>query len=133
MVACARAAEVGRAARWIRAADEFNRSYGSPHVYILCRLHYGAFCSRPADGPRLSESSLRAREDAEAAEPRLHAEVLAKLAELRLAQGRIEEAVRLLDGLEDDVAAGYALGSIHLARGELRRRVDARPPRAPAR
>ena len=53
------------------------------------------------------------------AEPRLHVEVLAKLAELRLAQGRIEEAVRLLDGFEDNAATSYALGSIHLARGEL--------------
>jgi DNA-binding CsgD family transcriptional regulator len=53
------------------------------------------------------------------AEPRLHVEVLAKLAELRLAQGRIEEAVRLLDGFEDNVATSHVLGSIHLARGEL--------------
>ena len=53
------------------------------------------------------------------AEPRLHAEVLAKFAELRLAQGRLEEAVRLLDGLQDNVATSYAFGSIHFARGEL--------------
>jgi hypothetical protein len=44
------------------------------------------------------------------ADPRLHVDVLAKLAELRLAQGRIEEAVRLLDGFEDNVATSYALG-----------------------
>ena len=120
VVACARAAEVGRAARWIRAADEFNRSYGSPHVYILCRLHYGSVLlatGRWAEAEREFRSALEKMP--KTAEPRLHAEVLAKLAELRLAQGRIEEAVRLLDGLEDDVAAGYALGSIHLARGEL--------------
>ena len=120
VVACARAAEVGRATRWIRAADEFNRSYGSPHVYILCRLHYGSVLlatGRWAEAEREFRSALEKMP--KTAEPRLHAEVLAKLAELRLAQGRIEEAVRLLDGLEDDVAAGYALGSIHLARGEL--------------
>ena len=120
VVACSRAVEVRRATRWIRAADEFNRSYGSPHVYILCRLHYGSVLF--ATG-RWGEAEHEFRAALEkmptSAEPRLHVEVLAKLAELRLAQGRIEEAVRLLDGLEDNVATSYALGSIHLARGEL--------------
>ena len=45
-------------------------------------------------------------------------EALARLAELRLAQGRIEEAERLLDGFEDHPAAAVAIGTIHLARGE---------------
>jgi DNA-binding NarL/FixJ family response regulator len=120
VVACVRAAEVGRATRWIRATDEFNRSYGSPHVYILCRLHYGSVLlatGRWAEAEREFRAALEKMP--KTAEPRLHAEVLAKLAELRLAQGRIEEAVRLLDGYEDDVAVVYALGSIHLARGEL--------------
>ena len=45
-------------------------------------------------------------------------EALAKLAELRLAQGRIEEAERLVEGFEDHPAAAVAIGAIHLARGE---------------
>jgi DNA-binding CsgD family transcriptional regulator len=119
VVACARAAEVKRATRWIRAADEFNRSYGSPHVYILCRLHYGIVLLASGHWAEAERELLAALEKMpRTTEPRLHAEVLAKLAELRVAQGRIEEAARLLDGFEDDVATGYALGSIHLARGE---------------
>ena len=120
VVACVRAAEVARATRWIRAADEFNRSYGSPHVFILCRLHYGSLLLATGQWAE-AEHELRAALEKmpRTTEPGLHAEVLAKLAELRLAQGRIEEAVRLLDGFEDNVATSYALGSIHLARGEL--------------
>ena len=120
VVACSRAVEVRRATRWIRAADEFNRSYGSPHVYILCRLHYGSVLFATGQWAE-AERELRAALEKmpRTAEPRLHVEVLAKLAELRLAQGRIEEAVRLLDGFEDNVATSFALGSIHLARGEL--------------
>jgi DNA-binding CsgD family transcriptional regulator len=120
VVACSRAAEVRRATRWIRAADEFNRSYGSPHVFVLCRLHYGSVLLATGQWAE-AEREFRAALDKmpRTTEPRLHAEVLAKFAELRVAQGRIEEAVRLLDGLEDDVAAGYALASIHFARGEL--------------
>jgi hypothetical protein len=52
------------------------------------------------------------------AEPALHAEALARLAELRLAQGRIEEAMRLVEGYEDDPAAARTIGAIHLARDE---------------
>ena len=120
VVACARALEVGRATRWIRAADEFNRSYGSPHVYILCRLHYGAVLLATGQWAGAErEFSAALEKMPRTAEPRLHVEVLAKLAELRLAQGRTEEAVRLLDGFEDNAATSHALGSIHLARGEF--------------
>lgn len=42
----------------------------------------------------------------------------AKLAELRLLQGRIEEAEQLLAGYEELPEAAHALASLHLARGE---------------
>ena len=42
----------------------------------------------------------------------------AKLAELRLLQGRIEEAEQLLAGYEELPEAAHALVSLHLARGE---------------
>ena len=120
VIACARATEVSRARRWIRAADEFNRNYGSPHVYILCRLHYGSVLLATGQWAEAEREFRAALEKMpKTAEPRLHVEVLAKLAELRVSQGRIEDAVRLLDGLEDNAATSYALGSIHLARGEF--------------
>jgi DNA-binding NarL/FixJ family response regulator/Tfp pilus assembly protein PilF len=115
---CARAAEIKRAVQWIRAADEFNSRYGSAHVHATCRTQYGAVLfgiGRWADAERELEAALRM---SKAAEPALHAEALAKLAELRLAQGRIEEAARLLDGLEDHGGAVAALASLHVARGE---------------
>jgi ATP/maltotriose-dependent transcriptional regulator MalT len=42
IVCCSRAAELKRAAQWIRAAGEFNRRYGSPHLDAVCRTAYGA-------------------------------------------------------------------------------------------
>jgi DNA-binding CsgD family transcriptional regulator len=51
--------------------------------------------------------------------PALRGEPLARLAELRLAQGRIEEAERLLAGFEDHEAAAPVCARIHLLRGKL--------------
>ena len=67
------------------------------------------------DAERELEAAL---EVGKAAEPDLHAEALARLAELRLAQGRTEEAARLLEGYADHPAAARAIGAIHLARDE---------------
>jgi tetratricopeptide (TPR) repeat protein len=39
---CTVAAELKRAAQWIRAADRFNRGVGVTHLYVLCRTHHGA-------------------------------------------------------------------------------------------
>jgi hypothetical protein len=37
-----RGGEVDRATQWLRAADDFNRRDGSPHLYTTCRTHYGS-------------------------------------------------------------------------------------------
>jgi DNA-binding NarL/FixJ family response regulator len=116
---CAHAAEIKRAVQWIRAASDFNRRYGSAHIHATCRTHYGAVLvglGRWAEGERELNAALRM---SRTAEPALHAEALAKLAELRLVQGRADEAARLLDGLEDHRGATVALASLHVARGEL--------------
>jgi DNA-binding CsgD family transcriptional regulator len=131
ITSCSRAFELKRAAQWVRAAEAFNRRYGSAHLYAVCRTHYGGVLLATGKWAEAEDELQVALEVSTAAEPVLHAEALAKLAELRLAQGRIAEATRLLDGVEDHHATTYALGLIHLARGEptvaasiLRRRLD---------
>jgi DNA-binding CsgD family transcriptional regulator len=120
IVCCSRAAELKRAAQWIRAADEFNRRYGSPHLDAVCRTAYGAVLlatGRWAEAETELESALQKM--SKRAEPLVRAEALAKLAELRLAQGRLEEAARLLDGIENHAATTYATAALHQARREL--------------
>jgi DNA-binding NarL/FixJ family response regulator len=120
VVSCSRAADVKRAVQWIRAADDFNRRYGSPHLDAVCRTAYsqillatGKWAEAEAElQGALQKMPIRA-------EPLIRTQALATLAELRLAQGRFEEAARLLEGIEDHVACVKARASLALARGDL--------------
>ena len=129
---CTVAAELKRAAQWIRAADRFNRGVGATHLYVLCRTHHGAMLMGLGRWEEADAELATAIEATRTAEPAVHAHAVAQLAELRLAQGRVDAAARLLDGLEEHPVATHALASVRLARGEssaattlLRRRLRA--------
>ena len=115
IVTCSLTAEINRAAQWIRAADEFE---GGLHLSVLCRAHYGGVLFATGRWQQAERELLAAVEEARDSERVVRAEALARLAELRLAQGRTEEAARLLDGLADQPAATFARAAVHLARGE---------------
>ncbi len=129
---CSRAAQLRRAAQWIRAGDDFVRRYGSPHVFTVCRLHSGNVLMATGRWAEAEAQLEEAIQSSRRADPALFAEALAKLAELRLAQGRAEEAAGLVAGFEDRPTSVAAVAGVHLARGEpgpaaavLRRRLRA--------
>ncbi len=116
--ACAQTADTAHALQWIRAADAFERRVGSPHVYTTCRTYLGAILLAAGDWAG-AERELRAALDVgRAAEPAISAEAAARLAELRLAQGRLEEAERLLEGFEEFETSAVALAGLASARGD---------------
>jgi DNA-binding CsgD family transcriptional regulator/Tfp pilus assembly protein PilF len=118
IICCSRAGDFKRATQWVQAAEEFNRRYGSPHLYTVCRTHYGSILFATGRWAE-AESELRAAlRIGERAEPAMRAEAIGRLAELRLAQGRHDEAARLLAGLEHHPATVHAATALHLARGE---------------
>jgi DNA-binding NarL/FixJ family response regulator len=130
--ACSQVAGVERAAQWIRAADEFTRRYGSPHLYTTCRTYYGNVLFATGDWAEAERQFAAALESGRTAERALYCEALAGLAQLRLAQGRIDEAERLLAGFETHHTTAWTVAAIRLARGEpaaaetvLRRRLRA--------
>lgn len=118
IISCSRTAEIERAAQWVRAIDAFSSRYGCPFLYSMCRTLYGGVLFLTGEWVRAEKELQAALEMTRAAEPVLHGEPLAKLAELRLAQGRIEEVERLVLGLEDQLAIAPVLGGLHLVRGE---------------
>jgi ATP/maltotriose-dependent transcriptional regulator MalT len=118
IIACSRTGDFNRASQWIQAADDFNRRYGSPHLYTTCRTHYGSILFATGKWEQAEAELTAALRIGEAAEPALHAQALAELAELRLAQGRREEAERLLEGFADRPQTVHAAAAIELARGQ---------------
>jgi DNA-binding CsgD family transcriptional regulator len=121
--ACEYAHDVDRADQWIRVGEDIATRRKLPAVAAFCRTHYGGLLtaagrwgeadSALSDAVRiwgLGHSSLRPG-------------ALVRLAELRIRQGRFEEAEELLRGLEDDVEAARPLAATHLERGEWDRAI----------
>ena len=100
IMACSRATQLERATQWIRASGPFIQRYGSPHLFTLCRLHHGKVLVWTGDWAAAAEleDALRVSHTTERG---LTAEVLAALADLRLAQGRVADAAELVAPVED--------------------------------
>jgi DNA-binding CsgD family transcriptional regulator len=131
ITSCSRAADVKRATQWIRAAIPFNEKYGSPHLYTTCRIHYARVLLLTGQWS-LAEAELRdALSVGHLVEPDLHAEALALLGHLRVTQGRVGEAERLIAGYEQHAAVVPVLAAIRSIQGQhevaewlVRRRLD---------
>jgi DNA-binding NarL/FixJ family response regulator len=118
IISCSRATQLERAVEWVRAIDAFSSRYGCPFLYTMCRTLYGGVLFATGKWARAEKELQSALRMSTTADRELYGEALARLAELRLAQGRIEEAERLIVGFESHLAAASVVGSIHLARGE---------------
>jgi DNA-binding CsgD family transcriptional regulator len=116
--ACSQVMGIERAAEWIHAGDEFARRYGSPHLYTTCRTYYGTILFETGRWLEAERQLTAALESSRTAERALYGEAIARLAELRLAQGRVEEAEQLLAGFDDQSCCASAVAAVRLARGE---------------
>lgn len=117
--ACELVHDVPRAEQWMRAADE--AMHRSNVVAAFCRAHYGGILTA-AGRWREAEHELvqAAGHFSRGMSPRRAAAII-RLADLRIRQGRMEEAGQLLTGLEQHPDAVKTLAGLYLARGELAR------------
>jgi DNA-binding CsgD family transcriptional regulator len=119
MKSCVRGADFLRVVQWSRSLDGFIERYGCPYLHATCRASYGAVLVSTGDWPRAEDELTAAVELARDALPAVQAEAAAFLAELRLGQGRVGEARRLLTGFEDRTVVRPVLAAAHLAAGEV--------------
>jgi DNA-binding NarL/FixJ family response regulator len=115
--ACERATDIRRAEQWMSAARGFV-AWGD-FVPPTCRLHYGGILMAVGRWAEAEEELLAAARVFGSGLRAMRAAPLMKLAALRVRQGRIEEAERLLEGSEARPEARQVLAAIALARGEL--------------
>ena len=118
LVACDLAGDLRRAAQWCQVADQFIDRYGCPFLYARCRTIYGGILVAKGRWAEAERELLAAIRMAEGAGPASHAEALARLADLRLRQGRLEEAEELLPERGGGRAAARTAARLRLARGE---------------
>jgi DNA-binding CsgD family transcriptional regulator len=118
--ACEHACDVRRADEWIAVGESIARRRNLPAVSAFCRTHYGGVLT--ASG-RWTDAEEALTEAAHlwglGHRSSLRAGALVRLADLRVRQGRFEEAEQLLAGLDGEAAAEAVrpLAAVHLARG----------------
>jgi DNA-binding NarL/FixJ family response regulator len=115
--ACELVNDVPRADQWMRAAADLMERRNV--VAAFCRAHYGGILTAAGRWDQAeSELLAAARHFDRGMSTRRDAAVI-RLGELRVRQGRLEEAARLLEGLDHHPDAVRAIAALHLARGEL--------------
>jgi ATP/maltotriose-dependent transcriptional regulator MalT len=117
LVACDVVHDLVRAARWCQVADRFIDQYGCPFLHARCRTVYGGLLVATGRWPE-GERELLTALDMSAGSPAVAADACGRLADLRLRQGRWEDASSLLQGYEDQARAHLATAALRLARGD---------------
>ena len=120
LVVCDGLSDLRRAVEWCEAVVEFTERRRFLPVQSWCRGIYGGVLVRAGDWERAEAvlgEALKRLPDRRRGGGRVLP--LTVLAELRLRQGRTEEAGKLLSGLEDEPAAFATIVRLHLEGGEL--------------
>ena len=119
--ACERARDVVRADQWIRVGEAIAVRRRLPAVSAFCRTHYGGVLTAAGRWPEADEALTEAVQLwSTGHRAGLRGGALARLADLRVRQGRVDEAAQLLDGLPpEDAEVARPLAAVYLARGQI--------------
>jgi ATP/maltotriose-dependent transcriptional regulator MalT len=116
--ACELCGDLARTEHWCSTAEAYAALHHCPFLSAYCRTTYGALLAetgRWQDAERALEEAIHIF-DAGHKGLRVHAVI--QLADLRISQGRLEEAEVLLSGYEDQHEALLPLARLYQARGE---------------
>ena len=116
--ACEHAHDVTRADQWIRIGEAVAARRKLPAVSAFCNTHYGAVLTAAGRWPEADAALTEAVRLWGLGQRSLRGGALVRLADLRVLQGRYEDAEQLLQGLDAGVEGARPLAAIHLARGE---------------
>ncbi|HKQ01543.1 MAG TPA: LuxR C-terminal-related transcriptional regulator [Actinomycetes bacterium] len=114
--ACELVTDIPRADQWMRAAAE--RMQRSNVVAAFCRAHYGGILTAAGRWREAEAELVEAARHFDRGMSGRRAAAIIRLADLRVRQGRLEEAAQLLKGLEQHPDIVPTLAALHLAHGD---------------
>ncbi len=116
--ACELTSDVRRAEDWLALADGFVQRTNRIPIGAICRTHYGGVLTAAGRWPEAERELGSAVELYDRSYRALRAAAVVRLADVRVRQGRVEDAAELLAGAEHDSYAVRPQVELHLARGE---------------
>ena len=118
LASCDRAGDLRRADEWTRLVSGTVEAGSAPTVLAEhCRIVQSAILGATGRWAE-AEASLQSLLDAMSSSAPHRVETLARLAELRLAHGRLDEAAALIGPYLDSITMRAPMARLHLARGE---------------
>lgn len=118
LFACEEISDLARASQWCEAFVEFTSRRGFVPLSALCRAVYGKVLLDQGDWDGAESEFGKALEGFCGRRKPLAVYALARLGELRLRQGRFEDALRLLRGWEEHPQARATVIRLLAARGD---------------
>jgi ATP/maltotriose-dependent transcriptional regulator MalT len=114
---CANAGEWERAMEWCEMVDEFARTRSAPPLFGACRTIHADVLLAAGRWPEAEQALETALATHERFIPAMGVATTAKMAELRIRQGRLAEAAQLLAGAPEQPSSLRALALLRLAEG----------------
>jgi DNA-binding NarL/FixJ family response regulator len=118
LLACERAGDLERADQWLRVIDEFSRRHGCEPLFPFCHVIHGGILAATGRWTQAEHEFARAIDAFDDGQRAMRVLALTRLAELRLRQGRIEDARQLLSGYEEHPLALRATVRLWLLDGQ---------------
>lgn len=116
--ACELAGDLVRTNHWCESALEYAGRYQCSFLSAYCRTTYGGLLAETGKWQAADTALTEAIRTFDVGHHGLRVNAVLKLADLRVSQGRLEEAEVLLSGYEDYGNSVLPRARLHLARGE---------------
>ena len=117
--ACEQVRDYERAAQWCDMVKQISARWSSRFLFSLCRSHYAGILICRGEWSEAEHELTQLIEDLESTHPVMAGEGIARLAELRRRQGRLDEAAELLRRIEFQPLPAIAQKYVLLGRASL--------------
>lgn len=115
---CEIAGDLARSEVWCRSAADFAQRHQCPFLSAYCRTAYGGLMTALGRWQTAETALVEAIQAFESGHKGLRIHAVIKLADLRICQGRLEEAAVMLAGMEDQEAALVPMARLLVQKGE---------------